>query len=214
MIPLFALPVLFKAIATSQPLRPFTLHFRDFAFPLCVSAFGLLAATGVGLLDRHSDRVLGYDAAHAEVVFAERWLGRIISQRRYGHSDVERIQVFWQATFTGSRSYAGSEAGWWMAQMVLTSGQVVHLHGIEGGSEAPPDKWLSRFSQASELIGKPLQVSLLPDSEEEYHAGHPLQRLWDRVRQQRFHTRWVALLVMLIISLIVLLVYLGSYLIR
>jgi hypothetical protein len=183
-IPLLALPILFRAMVTIQLSKPFTPHFGDLAFPLCVSAFGLLAAIGVGLLDRYSDRVLGYDSAHDEVVFAERWFGRVISQRRYARSDVERIQVHWQATFTGSKTRVGSGIGWWMAQMVLASGRAVHLHGIRGGSGSPPGKWLSRFSRASELIGKPLQVSSLPAGlEEEYRTGHPVQRLVSRVRQ-------------------------------
>jgi hypothetical protein len=101
-----------------------------------------------------------------------------------------------------------------MAQMVLKSGQAVHLHSIRGESEAPPGKWLSRFSRASELIDKPLKVSSLHVNTEEYHAGHPIQRLVGRVHQQRVRTRPVALLVMLLIGLIMFLIYIGSHLIR
>lgn len=214
MIPLLALPLLFEAVTASQRSRPLTLHLGSLAFSLAVSAFALVAAMSTALLDRHSDRVLGYDSARDEAILAERWFGRIVSRRRYARSDIERLQIRWQATFTGTATPV-SGAGWWMAGMMLTNGQTVHLHGIRGGPEAPPGKWLSRFSRASELVGRPLQVSSLPvGSDEGYPTGHPIQRLVGRVRRQGVRTRSVALLAMLLVALIALAVYSVGRLIR
>jgi hypothetical protein len=119
---------------------------------------GLLFGVGTILLDRHSLQLLGYDAASDEVILADRWFDRTIRERRYARSDVERIRVHWQATFTGRGLDVPPEIGWWMAYLVLAGGQIVHLHGVRGGREAPPERWLRRFRRAAELMDRPLHV--------------------------------------------------------
>jgi hypothetical protein len=214
-ISLLAFPILLRALIASRQPEPFTLQPRELAFPLCASAFVSLAATGVGFLDRHGDRAVSYDGARDEVTLAERCCGRTISQRRYARADVATVHVHWRATLSGSTTIPSSGPGWWVAQLVLADGQAVHLHAIVGGPEAPPAQWLSRFRRASELVGKPLQVSSLPlGAEIESGDGHPVQHVVSKVGQQRLHTRSIALLVKLAIGLIVVVIYAGSRLIR